>query len=144
MTKDDPISGGLMGKFFDPVVNAPDDDALRAWLRQQPAREIERFLKHFGDWASFPDRQTIVSQELRRKHHVERFEKCGPDIIRADLDRGGHQFLGGSPEVRELALEWLAEKEGRSPEATETPSQSPWLLNLPKLWRSIRKWWPWN
>ena len=108
------------------------------------------FLNHFGGWSDFRDRETIVRQELSRKRRIERFEKLGPDLVRADLAQGGHRLVGGSPKVRELALEWLAEKEGPTAKATEAPSESPWMLrpnihgvgvDLPKLWQKIKKWW---
>ena len=67
MTKDDPIAIALIDKFFVPVINAESEEDLRGWLRQQSTEDIERFLALFADWASFPDRRTILDQELARR-----------------------------------------------------------------------------
>ena len=70
MTKDDPITNALVDKFFDPVINAESEEALRDWLKRQPTAEIERFLS-FWNWANFPDRETILRQELRHRAEIE-------------------------------------------------------------------------
>ncbi len=66
MPKDDLIQGPIISKFFDPVINAPDLPTLRAWLREQPADEIEVFLKFFK-FTHLEDRRTILEQELERR-----------------------------------------------------------------------------
>ena len=123
MTKDDPIADALVDKFFNSVINVESDEALRVWLRQQPADEVERFLG-FWNWTNFTDREVILRQELKRKRRIERFEQLGEQIIRADMAQGGHRHVGGTPKVRELAREWLAEKEREMQQTTQAAIQN--------------------
>ena len=76
MTKDDPITSALVDKFFDPVINAESDEAMRAWLRQQPKEEIERFL-NFWNWTDDRDRETILQQEIGRLREAESEDRGG-------------------------------------------------------------------
>ncbi len=86
MTKDDPITGALVDKFFDPVINAESEEALRDWLKNQSTEEIERFLNYFN-WTNFRDRETILRQEIRRRKETEIEGKVG------ELERQRFAFL---------------------------------------------------
>ena len=148
MTKDDPITGALTDKFFDPVINATSDEDRRAWLRRQPSDEIERFL-NFWDWTPHRDEETIVRQELWRKRRIEKFEELGEKTLRADMDAGGDRHVGGTPAVRQLARDWLAEREAAG-KVQSFPDTNPFILqpnffglgiDLKKLWRKgVTKW----
>ena len=86
MTKDDPITGALVDKFFGPVINAESEQALRDWLKDQSTDDIERFL-NFWNWADFRDRETILRQEIRRRKETEIEGKVG------ELERQRFAFL---------------------------------------------------
>ena len=110
MTKDDPITSALVDKFFDPVINAESEEALRDWVRQQTTEEIERFL-NIWNWVNFPDRETILRQELERRSKAEMDDKGGE----RDKDAGQlPQSRAREPEVLEpkppeilQKLQWL-------------------------------------
>ncbi len=86
MTKDDPITGALVDKFFGPVINAESEEALRDWLKNQSTEEIERFLNYFN-WTNFRDRETILRQEIGRRRETEIEGKVG------ELERQRFAFL---------------------------------------------------
>ena len=46
----------------------------------------------------------------QKKRRYAKWEEIGEDAIRADMDTGGYRLVGGSPEVRRLARQWLNEK----------------------------------
>jgi hypothetical protein len=48
----------------------------------------------------------IVSEEGRRTR-FEQWEQLGLDRVKADLQSGGWQVVGGTPAVRDLAWEWV-------------------------------------
>ena len=91
--------------------------------------------------------------ELKRKRRIEHFEKLGEETVRADMATGGYRHIGGSPEVRKLAREWLAGKERQRQKAAH-PSTSdnvtgPLILqpnffglgiDLKKVWRKVTQW----
>jgi len=53
--------------------------------------------------------------EAGRKARFERWEKLGLDRVKGDLvQTGGIREVGGSPEVRELAWEWVRLKEAEA------------------------------
>jgi Hypothetical protein (DUF2513) len=58
----------------------------------------------------------IISEEGRRAR-FEQWEKIGLDRIKADLQNGGWQVVGGTPAVRDLAWEWVRLKEMSRPTA---------------------------
>ncbi|MGH8602231.1 MAG: hypothetical protein ACREXR_05480, partial [Gammaproteobacteria bacterium] len=51
-----------------------------------------------------------ISEE-RRKARFERWESLGLDRVKHDLLSGGYRDIGGSPQVRELAWDWVKMKE---------------------------------
>lgn len=51
-----------------------------------------------------------ISDEGRR-HRFEQWERLGVDRVRADLLNGGYRLIGGPPQVKELAWEWVRIKE---------------------------------
>jgi hypothetical protein len=46
-----------------------------------------------------------------RKARFARWEKLGLDAVKQDLATGGHRLIGGPPQVRALAREWVRMKE---------------------------------
>lgn len=72
----------------------------------------------------------VISTEgeelLSKLNRFERWEKLGVDIVKHDLANGGRQYVGGPPQVREQALEWVRMKEGQamSPAPKRTGSNS--------------------
>ena len=50
-----------------------------------------------------------ISEE-GRKAQFEQWEKLGVDAIKQDLTSGGYRLIGGPPQVRALAREWLLMK----------------------------------
>jgi predicted nucleotide-binding protein len=60
-----------------------------------------------------------ISQE-GRKARFEMWEKLGVDRVKADLINGGHQLIGGPPQVTELAWEWVRLKESEVAPAVPT------------------------
>ena len=59
-----------------------------------------------------------MDEEKKNSRHT-RWEELGEDAIRADMENGGHGLVGGSPEVRQEARNWLKEKN----EARETKTE---------------------
>ena len=100
--------------------------------------------------------------EAKRKRRIERFEQLGEETVRADMATGGHRYIGGPPEVRQLALDWLAEKERQRQKTDVVPrasdnaasSEEPHVtdslvlqpnffgvgIDLKKLWRALTPW----
>jgi hypothetical protein len=134
-----PAQQQLGKKFFGPFFAWADDAKLREWLREQDPDELEQFLNWF-DFANHRDRETLGRQELRklrnptanlgkeharekeeiagdeiseegRKVRFAQWEKFGLDAIRQDLAAGGNRLVGGPPQVRALAREWIQMKE---------------------------------
>jgi hypothetical protein len=57
--------------------------------------------------------------DANRKARFDRWEKLGLDRIKSDLvQTGGNRDVGGPPEVRELAWEWVRMKEAETLAAT--------------------------
>jgi len=49
-----------------------------------------------------------------RQARFDQWEKLGVDRVKADLANGGHQIIGGPPQVRDLAWEWVRMKESEA------------------------------
>lgn len=49
--------------------------------------------------------------EAGRQARFARWETLGLDQVKADLATGGHRVVGGPPQVRQLAWEWVRQKE---------------------------------
>ena len=60
----------------------------------------------------------VISTEgqdlLSKLSRYEAWEKHGVDVIKGDLINGGRQYVGGTPAVREQALDWVRMKEGQA------------------------------
>ncbi len=67
-----------------------------------------------------------ISEEGRRQRFAQ-WEATGLDRIKADLLNGGYWVVGGPPEVRALAWEWVRLKEA---EAAKSAAGSAELLLL--------------
>lgn len=71
-----------------------------------------------------------ISEEGRRAR-FERWEQLGLDQVKHDLMNGGHRVVGGSPQVRALAWDWVRIKEAQrlgidvSPGAARTLDPDP-------------------
>lgn len=65
--------------------------------------------------------------EAGRNERFTQWEAIGLDRIKADLLNGGYWVVGGPPEVRSLAAEWVRLKE---PEAARKPAKAAELLLL--------------
>lgn len=52
----------------------------------------------------------------KRKSKFAYWETLGLEIVKADLTRGGHGLVGGNPETRKLAREWVRLKESEANE----------------------------
>jgi hypothetical protein len=95
--------------------------------------------------------------EAGRKEGFERWERLGVDVIRTDLEAtGGRRFVGGPPNVRKLAWEWVRMKEAGSEDKPATSPRKPaaenelftlkpsvWgmSIDLKELWRRSNNWW---
>ena len=64
-----------------------------------------------------------MDDEKKRKRY-ERWEEIGEDAIRADMESGGYRLVGGSPELRRLAQQWLNEKQQARAAQEETKQVS--------------------
>jgi hypothetical protein len=115
-----------------PITNDPENKVGELW----------------GTSISFEEPSTI-SQEGRIARFAQ-WEKIGLDAIKADLNTGGSKFVGGPPEVRALAREWVRNREANTqkptqPQSSELLSLKPgmWGVNvdLKELWRRARRWW---
>lgn len=62
--------------------------------------------------------------EAGRLERFARWEELGLDAVKQDLATGGHRLIGGPPQVRELAREWVQRKEA------EAASEAARLLSL--------------
>lgn len=67
-----------------------------------------------------------ISEESRRLRFAQ-WEAIGLDRIKADLLNGGYWVIGGPPEVRSLAAEWVRLKQA---ETTRSPAKAAELLLL--------------
>lgn len=47
----------------------------------------------------------------RRENYFKKWENIGVDIIKEDLKNGGFTYIGGTLEVRQLAIEWVLNHE---------------------------------
>ena len=62
--------------------------------------------------------------EAGRRQRFERWEALGLDRVKQDLVDGGHRLVGGPPQVRELAWEWVRIKEAERDEAAKKPGEA--------------------
>jgi hypothetical protein len=85
-----------------------------------------------------------ISPEGRAARFAQ-WEEIGVEAIRADLESGGHQYVGGPPEVHVLAWEWVLMKDGQKVAAAkEVVSLRPTLygvsIDLKEVGRKIKRW----
>lgn len=82
--------------------------------------------------------------DAKREARFGRWEKFGLERIKDDLLSGGHKLVGGSLEVRELAWEWVRqkEKEMRNAKSEDVVQLKPTIygigIDLKALWRKLR------
>jgi hypothetical protein len=60
--------------------------------------------------------------EAGRQTRFAHWERLGLDRVKADLLNGGHQIVGGPPQVRDLAWEWVQMKEAEQRAASNQSS----------------------
>lgn len=65
-----------------------------------------------------------ISEEGRRVR-FEQWEGLGLDRVKHDLLNGGHRLVGGSPQVRKLAWEWVRMKEAEAAKGTTSNTNPP-------------------
>jgi hypothetical protein len=54
-----------------------------------------------------------------RQARFAQWEKLGLDRVKHDLLNGGHRLVGGPPQVRELAWEWVRREEAKQAKGPE-------------------------
>ena len=64
-----------------------------------------------------------ISEEGRRARFAQ-WEKLGLDQVKHDLLNGGHRVVGGPPQVRALAWEWVRQKEAERDGVTRAPGNA--------------------
>lgn len=80
--------------------------------------------------------------EAKRQARHDRWEALGVERVKNDLLNGGHQEVGGTPEVREAAWEWVKAKEAASKEVvTLKPTLWGMGVDLKAAWKRIRDRW---
>lgn len=76
--------------------------------------------------------------ETGRLARFAHWETLGVDRVKNDLLNGGFRLIGGPPEVRELAWEWVRLKEREADEKREIVQLKPTLwgigIDLRRLW----------
>jgi hypothetical protein len=78
-----------------------------------------------------------VSEERRVKLFAI-WEEIGVSVIRQDLATGGYIYVGGPPEVRKLAREWVRIKENET--FTAKPEIWGFSVNLKAAWTRFYIW----
>jgi hypothetical protein len=76
---------------------------------------IMSFIEQLWD-RCMPDEEI---SDAGRQARFERWEKLGLDAVKQDLATGGHRLIGGPPQVRALAREWVQIKEADAANASE-------------------------
>jgi hypothetical protein len=71
----------------------------------------------WGSSISFEE-PSAISQAGRIARFAQ-WEKLGLETVKADLNTGGSRFVGGPPEVSDLAREWVRIKEADTPKITQ-------------------------
>lgn len=71
-------------------------------------------------------------EAARRIRRYEIFESLGLDVVKHDLLNGGHRHVGGPPEVREMAWEWVRMKELEQDKLSKKKDDL--LILKPTLW----------
>jgi hypothetical protein len=71
-----------------------------------------------GEWFTISRSGEKLLQQYARE---EQWEKLGVDVVKHDLMNGGIRFVGGPPENREAAMEWVRRKENKPPKPPTKP-----------------------
>ena len=85
--------------------------------------EKEGYLMHTPgqpvmDWFSISRSGEKLLSRLAR---YEQWEKLGLDRVKSDLATGGNRDVGGGPEVKDMAWEWVRMKENKPPKTPAKP-----------------------
>jgi hypothetical protein len=101
-----------------PLPNEPEYGARQAEVTQR-VMEAWHWLERNGFLipATIPGWHSISTEGgrlLSKLTRFERWEKLGLDRVKSDLMSGGRRDVGGTPEVREMAWEWVRMKEGQA------------------------------
>jgi hypothetical protein len=107
-------------------------DEPRAWahFRALVSQRMTWLGKAIGAQEGAPSesRKQMPSDEISpegRKARFDQWEKLGLDEVKNDLASGGHRLIGGPPQVRALAREWVRVKEAEAaPQLPETTQSS--------------------
>lgn len=71
-----------------------------------------------ADWFSISRSGEKLLSRLAR---YEQWEKLGLDRVKSDLATGGNRGVGGGPEVKDMAWEWVRMKENKPPKNPAKP-----------------------
>lgn len=71
-----------------------------------------------GDWFTISRSGQKLQQQYARE---EQWEKLGVDVVKQDLINGGLRFVGGPPDNREAAMEWVRRMENKPPKTPAKP-----------------------
>ena len=71
-----------------------------------------------GDWFTISRSGEKFLQQCARE---EQWEKLGVDVVKHDLMNGGSRFVGGPPENREAAMQWVRRMENKPPKTPAKP-----------------------
>jgi len=81
--------------------------------------------------------------ETSRQSRFAQWDMLGVDRVKHDLLNGGFRLVGGPPEVRELAWEWVRMKEREVDEKREIFQLKPTLwgmsIDIIRLWQVMLK-----
>ncbi|MDR3474083.1 MAG: hypothetical protein P4M09_20700 [Devosia sp.] len=112
--------------------------ALTAWIKGRAQRkvtikfrdveisastieEVDALLARYAEVTSqnkaFSSADEIT--EAGRNHRFAQWEKLGVERVKEDLLNGGMSVVGGPPQVRELAWEWVRSKEAAAAQKTK-------------------------
>jgi hypothetical protein len=80
-----------------------------------------------GDWFTFSRSGLKLLQQYARE---EQWEKLGVDVVKHDLMNGGKRLVGGPPENREAAMEWVRRKENKPP---KTPTRQGYMTLISEI-----------
>jgi hypothetical protein len=71
-----------------------------------------------ADWFTISsDGVALLKQNARE----EQWQKLGVDVVKHDLLSGGTRFVGGPPENREAAMQWVRQMENKPPKTPARP-----------------------
>jgi hypothetical protein len=71
-----------------------------------------------GDWFTISRGGDKLLQQYARE---EQWDKLGVEVVKHDLMNGGSRFVGGPPENRDAAMQWLRRMENKPPKTPAKP-----------------------